>query len=121
MATSRALPNRSPLVSALVRLAAHSDLVADRLPRRSCAALLRGTAVRVACAIMADDAVLAVVQLRAVGWSFRRKETPGLQPAPVGARLTLERDAESAFMALLTCLRVLTCARYPQTPTTRTP
>jgi hypothetical protein len=47
---------------------------------------------------MADDAVLAVVQLRAVGWSFRRKETPGLQPAPVGARLTLERDAESAFM-----------------------
>lgn len=42
---------------------------------------------------MADDAVLAVVQLRAVGWSFRRKEMPELQPAPVGARLTLERDA----------------------------
>ena len=37
--------------------------------------------------------MLAVAQLRVVGWSFRKKDTPGLQPAPTGARLTLERDA----------------------------
>ena len=37
--------------------------------------------------------MLAVAQLRVVGWTFRKKDAPGLQPAPVGARLTLERDA----------------------------
>ena len=43
-----------------------------------------------------DTTLLAVAQLRVVGWSFRKKETPGLQPAAVGARLTLERDAANA-------------------------
>ena len=42
---------------------------------------------------MAEDAVLAVAQLRVVGWQFRKKDVPGLQPAPAGALLTLERDA----------------------------
>ena len=47
--------------------------------------------------MMAEDAVLAVAQLRVVGWSFRKKDTPGLQPAPSGARLTLERDPANEY------------------------
>ena len=46
---------------------------------------------------MAEAAVLAVAQLRVVGWSFRKKDTPGLQPAPSGARLTLERDPANEY------------------------
>ena len=42
-------------------------------------------------------APLVVAKLRVVGWSYRLKEDPGLQPVAKGAPLTLERDRANEF------------------------
>jgi hypothetical protein len=41
--------------------------------------------------------MLAAAALRAVGWKHRKKEAPGLQPAPAGVALSLVRDPANAY------------------------
>ena len=42
-------------------------------------------------------APLAVAKLRVVGWSYRLKDDPSLQPVAKGALLTLERDRDNEY------------------------
>ena len=42
-------------------------------------------------------APLVVAKLRVVGWSYRLKDDPGLQPVAKGAPLTLERDRANEY------------------------